>query len=440
MTASKSTDTTQSQVVDLHKFQHMALASQKRIIAMIAGLQSGKTTAGALWMRKQISMFTDPSDTFIVAVPSYSILISSTFPAFMRYNSQLGHYHKTERVFYLHHGPQIFFRSMDNPYSCEGITNCRGIWLDEGGLCSTHAWINLMGRAAPKQCPIFISTTPYNLYSFLYLDIYEPWRKGARDDVACFQFPSIANPYFPIDEYERQKTLLDPRMFAMRFEGRFERMAGLVYQDLDEQNMIDPFHVEKRFYHIYGGIDWGYSNAFAIVIRAISRDGKHDYQIGEYYRAGHTPDEQVGIIQQFHKQFMVDMWIADSEDPGMIQLVSKRTIPIRAVDKLHNSLQYGIAMHQAIIRTKTHQIFRGKCENTMREYESYVYPDARDEKNQSNKPLDYMNHAMSATRYITMMTQHLRDKADKSTFIPAKTHLQRLLSGEFRVQNTYDEW
>lgn len=425
--------------IKLHPYQKKAIFSDKRIIAMIAGLQSGKTFSGALWMRMIISKYKDKYDSFIVAFPTYSIYTSSTLPAFMRLCSELGTLNKSDHTFKLHHGPVVYFRSMDNDWSAEGITNCRAIWIDEGGLISTQAFINLMGRAAPKQAQIFISTTPYNLSTYLYRDLYEAWRDGLRDDVEIIQFKSVDNPYFPKEEYERQQSLLDPRMFRMRYCGEFERMAGLVYPDFDYRNYSDSFKVDLHKYTVVAGMDWGYTDPFAIAVRAIDKEGTKDYQIGEYCVAGHTPDECVSIAKQFHKVYGIERFYADGADPGMIALMQKANLPVVACS--NKNIEYGIGIHNSIIRNRTYMVFRGKCPITESEYESYQYKTFDiDGNSTSNKPLDTHNHLMDANRYVSVETQHIRDKAF-TPYKATKTHLQTLLSGGYAVKSSIDqEW
>jgi PBSX family phage terminase large subunit len=407
---------------------------------MVAGLQSGKTTAGGLWMRKTLSQYHAEKDSsYIVAFPTYSIFNSSTLPAFFKYCGALGYFHKSEKTFYLNHGPKVYFRSMDNEWSCEGITKCRGIWVDEGGLISTQAFINLMGRAAPMQCNIFISTTPYNTSNYLYHDLYEPWKDGERDDVDIIQFKSVDNPYFPRDEYYRQQRLLDPRMFALRYEGRFERMAGLVYQDFDYANICDPFKIDPNKYLVVGGLDWGYADPFAVVIRALSRDGKADYQIGEYLRTGHTPDEQLEVTKRLQKEYGVTTWYADSADPGMIEYFRKNGLSITGVVKGHNSVQNGIALHQQLIRAKTYRVFRGKCPCTEEEYETYSYPPDKDGKNPITTPVKFADHLMDASRYVSMCCFDML-RAWQPVFKPSPTHLQRLIKGEYSSRPSGDDW
>src|SRR6185436_3561587 len=100
--------------------------------------------------------------------------------------------------------------------SMEGITNVRGAWCDEAGQMSRYFFENVEGRCALKQAPIFITTTPYSMNWLA--ELVEAAQKGDPDS-KVIQLRSIDSPYFPKSEYERQKAKLDPRRFAMKYEG-----------------------------------------------------------------------------------------------------------------------------------------------------------------------------------------------------------------------------
>jgi len=417
--------------IDLHEYQEQCLLSDKLLTVALAGIQSGKTTIGSIWMRMQVSRpeHQDPRDTFIITAPTYRIMQSSTLPAFLQYNHELGKLNKSEMTFSFYHGPIAYLRAVDNEWSCEGITRCRAIWADEGGLYGNQAWINLTGRASPMQAPLFCSTTPYHAYGWLY-DLYEGYLSKDRDDVTFIQWTSRDNPHFPVAEYERQRRILDSRMFRLRYMGQFTKLAGLVYPDFDRLNLIDPFKIDVDKYTILGGVDWGSANPMAITIRAISNETDDDYQIGEYKCAGLTADQQVDMVRSYHKKYRVSNWVGDSADPGMIALAQSRGVPIVGVEKGQNSVQYGIGLHSEQIRSKRYKVFRGLCSETEKEYGTYAYPPPKEGKPQQDNPIKINDHLCDANRYITMTYKHLLDKTLEDEPITEKTHLQKLLSGE----------
>jgi PBSX family phage terminase large subunit len=322
--------------------------------------------------------------------------------------------------------------------SVEGATNVKGIWIDEAGKIRYNAWINLFARSSFSQCPIFITTTPYAL-NWLYKEIYLPWLQKTRDDIEIIQFRSCDNPYFPKEEYDNQKRILDPRVFEMRYGGTFQRMAGLVYPELDELNYIEDSKPAANFFEYYAGVDIGFSNPFAVTIRAIKKDGTQDIQVAEFYRSFLNPVERTNVLKQLHQVYNFKQCFIDSAHPDDIALFSSAGLPATGVVKGANSVAFGIQLHQEIIKTKVYRIIATKCPNTLDEYSTYHYQEKEDtlEKNIKEDPVQVKDHLMDANRYVTMMTVNLRNKA-KAPFKPEKTHLQHLLHGDYKKKE--NDW
>lgn len=430
----------------LHDKQLKAYLSEKRITLMISGIQGGKTTCGALWLRRRVSRVTDSNVNFLVTAPTVKIFNQSTEPKFHEYFGGLGKYNKSEHVFEMNRKRRIFLRSLHEPDSIEGMTNVEGIWGDELGKCNLKAWTNVEGRSAFRKAPIFGTTTPYAL-NWLWKDIYKPWKQGKRPDVNIIQFPSIENPHFPKEEYERQKRLLDPRVFAMKYMGQFERMAGLVYPDLDEEaNFADPFRPSQRDYYIVAGVDFGFNNPFAVSIRAIHRKEEKDYQIGEIYRTNCTPSDMVKILLAVQEKAAVETFYCDSEDPGTIADLQRAGVRAVGVKKEPGSVRNGIICHNALIRSREYKLFKGKCLHTEDEYATYHYPeDDGEEENLDEEPVNAHNHAMDANRYVTWMTKGFREERNKRrTLLPTYTARELEMAGVFvdksqEVSDWYNE-
>lgn len=431
----------------LHAKQMQAVYSPKRITIMCAGIQGGKTTAGGLWMKRKVFNNKEKDANFLITAPTVKIFNQSTEPKFLELFNGYGKYNKTDQIFEMNGKRRIYLRSMHEPDSIEGMTNVYGIWPDELGKCSLKAWTNIEGRSAFKMCQIFGTTTPYAL-NWLWKDIYKPWTQGKRDDVDFIQFPSIDNPYFPKAEYERQKRLLDPRVFAMKYEGKFERMAGLVYPDLDDVlNIEDAFAPNPRDYLICAGIDFGYTNPFAVSVRALHRKQPRDYQIGEFYKSGMLLDDMTAILRKMQSRIGVEIFYADSEDPRTIADLRARGINIHAATKGPGSVKNGIAAHGELIRTREYKYFRGKCPHTEDEYATYHYPeDKGEESNQDENPVKANDHLMNANMYCTVMTKEFRRNRAVNAATPvAKTDLEDLLTGDWAkrtlgVKDASEDW
>lgn len=422
--------------IKLHRFQREALFSPKRVKALVAGKQGGKTFIGSIWSRKQASIYREKRDCGIVTAPTHKILKQATLPRFLQTFDGLGKWRESDSIFEMHSGQPVYVRTLHDVNTIEGITRCRWIWADEAGQYKAMAWDNIQGRAAPMEADIFLTTTPYSL-NWLYKDLYRPWTQGKREDVHFVQFRSIDNPFFPQAEYERLKKVMDPRIFAMHFEGQFQKMAGLVYPDIDEMhNFEDPFGPNPRDYFICGGVDFGFTNPFALSIRAIHRREPRDYQVGEFYKTGMLLDDMVRVLRKFQDQLGVECFYADSAEPRTIADLSSRGIRIHPAAKGPDSLKNGIAAHGELIRSREYKMFRGKCLHTEDEYETYHYPEDKGlEVNPDENPVDANNHLMNANMYVTAMTKEFRRiRAEKAQLPLAKPDLDLMLSGEWAQQ------
>lgn len=415
--------------ITLHKYQLKAYNSQKRITALISGIQGGKTRIGGLWLAKQTALYDAPQQNFIVAAPNYKLMQKSTLPWFLHINKGCGTFNKSRNIFDLNGGGVVFFCSMQDDDSAEGATNVRAIWIDEAGKLRYKSWINLYARSSFLQCPIFITTTPYAL-NWLYKEVYMPWKQQLRQDIEVIQFRSLDNPYFPKEEYEAQKRNLDPRIFEMKYGGTFQKMAGLVYPDFnDNDNMCDPFKFNKKDYYVCAGVDLGFTNEFAIAIRAIRYDGKYDYQIGEHYQKFQDPVKKTEVLKELQVRYNIEQFFVDSEDPGQISMFQAAGLPACGVKKGPNSVEYGIQLHSSLIRRSIYKVFRGKNPYTIDEYETYHYPESpgNDEDAIKEKPVAIKDHLMDANRYVTMMTQWIYQAAEQESIIVyPKSHLQEL--------------
>jgi PBSX family phage terminase large subunit len=390
-------------VISLHKFQEQAFVATQPIIALAAGIQSGKTQTGGLWIGSKGAR-AKPGDNVIICAPTYKMLTQATLPKFLQTWGRMGTYHKVDSIFRFHNGVTAYIRSLTDPNALEGITDVIAIWLDEGGLISRYAWENVMGRAAFRQAQIMITTTPYAL-NWLFL-LWQEWQDGKRDDVTFVEFTSKDNPYFPDEEFERQRKLLDSRRFMMKYMGKFGRMEGLVYEKV---NWIKSFPMPAGTKY-YGGIDWGYTNPFVIVIRALTPDGLH-YRIAEFYKTNLTIDEIVNICRQRKQIYNLEAYIADPSAPSNIESLNRAGLNCIPGN---NDVRAGIDEHSKLFKEDRMFIFEDDNPMGRDEYSTYHYPEPKehkiDEDQKEPEPVKANDHGCDADRYVTM---HLRSYTDR---------------------------
>ncbi|GAI83775.1 unnamed protein product, partial [marine sediment metagenome] len=116
----------------------------------------------------------------------------------------------------------VYFGSADRPDSLEG-GQVRAAWVDEAGQIKRASWEAIQRRLGFFMGRGLLTTTPYSL-NWLKTDFYDHWKKKDPDyDVV--QFRSIDSPYYPEEEYERARRTLDRRIFEMRYDALFRKMA-----------------------------------------------------------------------------------------------------------------------------------------------------------------------------------------------------------------------
>lgn len=350
-------------------------------------------------------LHTDPTDNFIITSPTFRILEQSTLPPFLRAMDGLGTFHRQGMYFKMYGGGTCWMRTATDPDSVVGITNVRAILEDEVGLYPKYFQDNIMARAAFKQAPIMMVTSPYS-QNWLYLDYVRHLERkpGSIEGVLLVQARSDENPYFPKDEYERQRKLMDPRRFDMVFGGQFGRMEGLVYDCFDEsENTCQPCSLPIGT-QVYAGVDWGVRHAFVLHVRAITPDGQH-YQVAETYRSGLNPLDMVAAAKSLKLAWGVKTFYADPSQPGMISLFNAHGLPCVGAE---NDIKLGIGYHYELIKTRKFKIFEGSSPYSLDQYSTYHYPSPKDLKPDQDqkeiKPVAVNNDAVDAARYCTVMT------------------------------------
>ncbi len=390
-------------VYKLHKYQEKAFLSQKHITCMVAGIQSGKTMTGGIFLGSHAARLR-PYENLIMCAPTYKILNQATLPTFLKMFGHCGEYRKADAEFLVHGGGKIFVRSLTDPNSMEGITDVKAVWLDEGGLISRYAWENVTGRAAFRQAPVLVTTTPYAL-NWLYV-MWKEWTAGQRDDVDFVQFRSIDNPFFPQAEFERQKRTLDSRRFKMKYEGQFGKMEGLVYEQINLCKAKDLPSGTK----FYGGLDWGYTNPFALSVRAFTPYGEH-YRISEFYKSGLIMDEIVDIVRARRDMFGIELFIGDPSSPASIEALNRAGLPCIPGD---NRVRAGTDLQIKMIKEERFFIFEDENPMGIDEYNSHHYPEPKDYKIDENQkeqePVDSHNHGIDADRYVSMYLEKAEKK------------------------------
>lgn len=260
---------------NFHRGQWRAWESTARFILLLAGTQSGKTVFGPTWLYREIQTC-GPGD-YLVVTPTFQLLGKKALPAFIELfekRLQVGRYvgSPIRRFEFTREGNRrtwgdhwtgedttIFFGHAQDPDSLESAT-VKAAWLDEAGQRKFRraSWDAVRRRISIHSGRALLTTTPYDL-GWLKQVLYDPWKAG-DPAIEVINFNSIENPAFPRSEYEAARRDLPGWKFAMFYEGRFERPAGLIYDsfivDGPQTHKIPRFVIPSHWPR-YLGLDFG---------------------------------------------------------------------------------------------------------------------------------------------------------------------------------------
>lgn len=404
--------------------QGIAALSDYKITLTCTGTQWGKTTVGAVWMKRHNYTFTSRKDNFLITAPSYKILRQATLPAFLSRMEGCGEYKAGDQEFKILGGGTVYLRTATHPDSIVGITDIRAIWGDEAGKYSLYFWENMQARAAFKDAPILLTTSPYAT-NWVYKDLIEPVRKGLRDDVLLITASSNENPYYSKKEFEQKRKTMDPRRFAALFLGEFSTMQGLVYPVEWADHTVFEFELPHQTKY-FGGIDWGFSNPFALLVRAVTPSGYH-YTVSETYLTGLTISDMKRIAKEKRSIFGIERFVADPSRPDAIEEFNRAGIPTIGAN---NDIRLGVDTHLELILSGKYKIFHGRAPHLLDEYSTYHYPEPEelkpDQASKEQLPVAQDNHAVDADRYLTMMLRSRTGQKNTPRVLDEKPSLDQM--------------
>ncbi len=241
-----------------------------------------------------------PGD-YLVATPTFPLLELKALPEFRRLFEDLlamGRYiGSPTRSFTLSESGQrrlfknagrslatrVLFGYAAEPESLESAT-IKAACLDEAGQkrFKLGAWEAILRRLSIHQGRALITTTIYNL-GWLKQQVYDRWLAGDQD-YEVVNFPSVENPAFPREEYERARANLPRWKFDMFYRARFTRPAGLIYDVFDESLHKCPRFPIPPEWPRFLGLDFGGVNMVGVFYA--QEPGTNRYYLYRTYKAG----------------------------------------------------------------------------------------------------------------------------------------------------------
>lgn len=287
-----------------HEGQLRAWNSRARTVAVIAGAQSGKTVLGPWWLIREMQRC-GPGDYAIVG-PTITLLERKAIPEFAEVFCRtlgLGTYRSTDHRFVLSEegamklfgkpnaSLTVFVGYATKPDSLESATY-KAIWADEAGQSDFQrgSWEALDRRRLVHRARALITTTPYS-WNWLKTDLLDR-AETLGTDIEVVNFATTANPRVNPAEVESARRVLPDWRFAMMYEGKFTRPAGMVYSDFRRGTHTVPRFNIPADWPRFMGVDFGSRNTAGVWIALDPKTGIH-YVTRTYHDAGQSPQDHV---------------------------------------------------------------------------------------------------------------------------------------------------
>ncbi len=392
-----------------HEGQQEILDQQDaRFLLALGGVNSGKTSLGCLWIAKEILNNGGKGDYLIVA-PTWGVVLSSTYKQFDKvcrgWQPMAGkwHPHQSNPRYELESGGTVYFRSSDGNFN--GLKP-KAILLDEGGDISEEVFGEIKGRMTTGG-RLLISTTPYPRHDWIRSSIMDQADDGNKQYFyKCL--PSILNPETDKSHIEEERKRLAPWEFEMRYLGKFSSPPNQVY-DFTNCFVDTPTGGLPNALAYFAGVDFGGNDPTCVLVGMLDSNDCL-WIFWEYFAKDKQDIEKFladikGFNDNFRSKTKRSITYFCDHRPGIIAALRKSNIDARKANKRKvgrtGSIEVGISLVQARIRTGRLKIIRGATPNLKDEGGKYRY--AMSEGVAVGAiPIDKHSHSMDSLRYLVM--------------------------------------
>lgn len=377
-----------------HEGQRAVLASNARFKVLCCGRRWAKTTLEINTLLEQ--GFLNSGHTYWYIGPTFRqsktiawrYLISrlNMLPKHIRKNIKVN---ETNLSIELDNGTIIELKGVERPDNLLG-TGLDGTVLDEYAIDtygSSPVWKEIIRPSlSDKHGWAIIASTPRGYNHFF--ELFDYAQKDTTGEWEAWRFPSSMNPALSKKELESARRELGEDLYAQEYLAEFKKRSGLVYANFDRDvhviKEVDPDIISSRW-SLEIGIDFGGAHPTAAVFVLFSQSDDTAYIVDEYYESNISSDKHLealkakenywlGVLNQQRPRVR---W-GDSQAKQLILDYARAGYHITPTIKGKDSVQAGIddvkkRLNVDIVTKKPKLYITSNCENTIREFENYVW-------------------------------------------------------------------
>lgn len=224
----------------------------------------------------------------------------------------------------------------------------------------------------------FIDFNPDDDQVWIKTEIEET-RALMKKDVDVIVSTYLDNPFLTKEEIAEIEylKLTDPEMWRIFGEGQYGKLTGIIFPDITIIDEI-PDHLDS-----IGGLDFGFTFHPSADVN-VYKEGQRLFMDEVLYQRGLTNADLASMLSPLILQ------VADSAEPKSIEELNRSGLQVIPAVKGPDSIRNGIS------RMKEFELcVTARSINLLKEFRNYRW-----DPNRPNTPIDRMNHAIDAVRYV----------------------------------------
>ena len=288
-------------------------------------------------------------------------------------------------------GSEFLFKGLRN--NVQEIKSTEGIdiaWVEEAQAVSEYSWLILEPtiRKAGSEIVVTFNTQEESDPTYKKFVLNPPpssiVRKVGWQD----------NPWFPpeLDRLRVHMRDTDPDAYDWVWEGHCRKISeAVIFRHRVTVEAFDTPPEGVRFYH---GVDWGFANDPAVMIRCWIRDDI--LYVDEEAFGFHVELDELPAFFDRHITTCRNWPIkADAAQPAEISYIGRQGFAIEAAAKWSGNVEDGVKYLKAFKRIIVHE----RCKNIAQEFRLYSYKVDKQTGDILPIIVDRWNHGIDALRY-----------------------------------------
>lgn len=369
-----------------------ARARGVRIVLEQGSSRSGKTYNTTIWYC--VYAHNNPNTSVLVVRSTMPVLKFTAFDDFMNVMRSLGLWdasrmNKQEMTYEFDNGSKVKFFATEDSGKAHGLPSDI-LFVNELTEIRKEVWDQLLIR-----CTTFaIGDFNPNFDDSHWIHKLIQQRDDALVKTYYFKTTYKDNPYLTPEQVAQIENLryTDERMWRIYGLGEQALVEGLIFDNVGIVDKIPDYLFNKAVV----GVDWGYTDPYAVTLVAIDDRKREVYMQEICYKSKMSDDEQLKVLLE--PPCAGRLVVCDNAEPQLKRKFSNAGVRMMNTKKRTVGSKESIIPGIAVM--KSYKLFiTSDSVNGLTEQRNYIWKRDRS-GNYTNEPIGTFNHFWDSVRYV----------------------------------------